>query len=127
MKPPYRRVRLWHPEWVLDDIVVADSHRERRLGLNLPGTRAILLHTASIHTFTMREPIRVTPVGDDGRVGPSLLVRPRRIRSFPDRTWILESYVDIDRPPQGIVVQVLPSGFDVRDTHTLRNTDREPL
>jgi hypothetical protein len=127
MKLPYRRVRLWHPEWVLDDVVVAHSHRERRLGLNLPGASSILLHAASVHTFTMREQIRVTPIGDDGRVGRSSLIRPGRIRSFPDRTWILESYVDIDCPPQGIVVQVLPSGFDVRDTHTLRNTDREPL
>ena len=127
MKVPYRRVRLWHPEWVLDDVVVAHSHRERRLGLNLPGTRAILLHTASVHTFTMRVPIRVTPVSDGGRVGPSLLVPPRSIRSFPDRTWILESLAYIDIPARGIVVQVLPSGFDVRVTHTLRNTDREPL
>ena len=127
MKPSYRRVRLWHPEWVLDDVVVADSHRKRLLGLNLPGTRAILLYTASVHTFTMRVPIRVTPIGDDGRVGPSLLVPPRRIRSFPDRTWILESFVDIEGPARGIVVQVLPSGFDVRVTHTLRNADREPL
>ena len=118
---------MWHPEWVLDDVVVADSHRRRLLGLNLPGTRAILLHTASVHTFTMRVPIRVTRIGDDGRVGPSLLVPPRRIRRFPDRTWILESFVDIDGPARGIVVQVLPSGFDVRVTHTLRNADREPL
>jgi hypothetical protein len=127
MKLPYRRARLWHPEWVLDDVVVAQSHRERRLGLNLPGASSILLHAASVHTFTMREQIRVTPIGDDGRVGPSSLVRPRRIRSFPARTWILESFVDTDRPPQGAVLQVLPSGFDVRDTHTLRNADREPI
>jgi hypothetical protein len=127
MKPSYRRVRLWHPEWILDGVVVADSHRERRLGLNLPGARAILLHTASIHTFTMREPIRVTPVGDDGRIGPSSLVRPGRIRLFRGRTWILESFVDVDCPPQGAVVRVLPSGFDARDTHTLRNADREPI
>jgi hypothetical protein len=127
MKLRYRRVRLWHPEWVLDDVVVAHSHRERRLGLNLPGTRALLLYAASVHTFTMRVPIRVTPVGDSGRVGRSSLVLPRRIRSFPGRTWILESFDDTDRPPQGAVVQVLPSGFDVRDTHTLRNADREPI
>jgi hypothetical protein len=127
MKPPYRRVRLWHPEWVLDDVVVADSHRQRRLGLNLPGTRAILIYTASVHTFTMREPIRVTPVGGDGRVGPSSIVRLGRVRFFRGRTWVLESFIDINRPPQGIVVRVLPSEFDVRVTHTLRNTDWQPI
>ena len=124
MKPTYRRVLLWHADWMLDEVVVAVSSRVRLFGLNLPGVRGILLHTSSIHTFTMREPIRVTPIGADGRAGRSAVVPQGRIRAFPERTWILESFPDIDGPPAGMVLRVLPSGFDVRNTHTLRNSDR---
>ena len=127
MKPTYRRVLLWHTDWMLDEVVVAVSRRARFSGLNLPGVRGILLYTASIHTLTMREPIRVTPIGADGRAGPSEIVPPGRIKPFPDRTWILESFPDIDRPPAGMVLRVLPSGFDVRNTHTLRHSDRKPV
>jgi hypothetical protein len=127
MKPAYRRVLLWHVEWMLDEIVVAGTHRARLFGLNLRGVRAILMYTASIHTFTMREPIRVTQISSAGRVGYSEVVQPRQVMSFPERTWVLESSVDIDGPPAGVVVRVLPSGFDVRDTHTLRYADRKPI
>ena len=118
---------MFYDGWMIDDVVVADSHRVRLLGLSLPGVRAILIRSASIHTFTMSEPIRLTPIGDVGHVGRSLLVPPRRVRSFPRRTWILESFAEIDAPPAGVVLRVLPSGFNVRNTHTLRHPDREPI
>jgi hypothetical protein len=118
---------LWHPDWTLDDVVVADSHRIRLLGLRSSGVTAVLLRTGSLHTFTMREPIRLTPLGSTGRVGHSAVVKPRRVVSFPRLSWILETSLNIDGPPAGIVVRVLPSGFDVRDIHTLRHTDREPI
>jgi len=127
MKPAYRRVLLSHGDWWIDGVVVADSHLARLLGLNLPGVRAILLHTGSIQTFTVREQIRVTPIGDDGLVGRSLIVPPRRVAFFPGRTWILESFPELDAAPVGVTLRVLPSGFDVRNTHTLRHPDWEPI
>ena len=127
MKLAYRRVLLYHPGWMLDEVVVASSHRDKLFGLHLPGVRAILLRTSSMHTFTMRDPIRVTQIGDSGLVGTSSVVPPRRLRTLPRAVWILETSPDIDGPTSGIVLQVLPSGSDVRNTHTVRHSDRKPI
>jgi hypothetical protein len=127
MKPAYRRVLLFHGGWMIDGVVVADSHRARLLGLNLPGVRAILIRSNSVHTFTMRRPIRLTPIGEGGDVGVSVIAPPRRVLLFPAPTWILESFVEIDAPPAGVVLRVLPSGSDGRNTHTLRHPDRESI
>jgi len=112
---------------MLEDVVVADTYRARFRGLNLPGVTAILLHTSSVHTFTMRQPIRVTLIGDGGRVGESMVLEPRRIASIRGRMWVLETSIHMAAPCAGIVVHALPSGIDVRDTHTLRNPDRKPI
>ena len=127
MKSAYRRVLLSHGDWWIDDVVVANTYRSRLIGLNLRGVNALLIRTTSIHTFTMRESIRVTSIAPDGRVGASLVMPPRRVVAFPEPVWVLESPVDIDGPPAGVVLRVLPSGFDVRDTHTLRHPDRESI
>ena len=126
MMSSYRRVLLWHHEWELDGVVVATSVGTRLRGLNLPGVSAVLLNTASVHTFSVSRPIQVTSIDQRGEVVASSTMKPRRVAKFPNGGWILETELDVSPPPPGFVLLVLPSRHDARNTHALWNADWEP-
>jgi len=122
---PYRRIALHHPLWNLEDVVVADTPRSRLMGLNLSNVSALVVRSASIHTYSMRHPIRVTEIDDGGRVIRVRMLPVRRIVFFRSARWILETGMDVPPPPEGITLQVLLSPLNGRITHAVRYTDRE--
>ncbi len=125
MTRPYRRIALHHELWTLEDVIIADSHRSRLMGLNLEGVSALVVWCASIHTFSMRRPIRVSEIDAAGRVTRVRVVPVRRILFFRSTRWILETETDVPAPPEGITLQVLLSPVNGRNTHAVRHPDRE--
>lgn len=109
MHAPYRRVNLSASGWRLDGVAIPSTFTGRLRGLGLRHVRAVLLHAGSAHTFGMRLPIRMVPVGADGRAHRSSLVPPRSVRRFPGAAWILEMPASFVPPPRGARIVVVPS------------------
>ena len=126
MTSTYRRIDLRHDDWFLRGVVVADSHRVRRVGVRSRDVTALLLWAASVHTFALKRPIHLTSISREGEVGEGRLVPPRRLLAFRTARWILETPATVAFPPPGSTLVVLPSDLDDRHTHHLRNPDRQP-
>ena len=109
MTARYRRVTLSSAGWQLERVAVPLSFSGRLRGLRRRRVDAVLLPSASAHTYGMRIPIRMVPVGSDGTVHRSSVVPPRAIRRFRDASWILELPASAVPPPRGARLTVVPS------------------
>ena len=71
--------------------------------------RVLALRTTSVHTFGMREPLKVVAVDREGTVIANVVVPPRRIVWNRGAHWIIEMSVSEPGPEVGSVVPALPS------------------
>ncbi len=107
MSVPYRRVGLRCGTWTVDDVELAFGFRERLSGMRRKDIDTVLLPVRSIHTWGMREPIRVVAIDASGIVIATVIVSPRSVVRWTTARWILEVPEWVPPPPIGHVCTVL--------------------
>jgi hypothetical protein len=120
----YLRLNLLWESGALDGVVAVSGFTDRLLGIRRPDVSSVLLWTSSVHTFGLKDPIRVVTLTDDGVVAARSIVPPRRVHRRSGRGWILEMSTSIEAPPLGTRIIALPS-HHVRNLCPVRNADRQ--
>jgi len=104
---PYRRVGLRCGDWAFDDISLAVGFSARLVGMRRKDIDAVLLPVRSIHTWGMRQPIRVIGIDASGVVIATAVVGPRSVVRWKVARWILELPEGVPPPPIGHACTVL--------------------
>ena len=108
---PKRRVGVAAAGWCREDVGLPGRGAPSWRGLRpRPAGRAILLRTRSVHTFGMRERLRVVTLDRNGVVLSNRVVGPRRLVWEPTASWILELDADDPGPDVGSALSLLASG-----------------
>ena len=107
MSVPYRRVDLRCRGWAVDDVRLAVGFRARLVGMRRKDIDTVLLPVRSVHTWGMRDAIRVIAIDAAGVVIGTAIVGPRSVVRWKGARWILEVPDGIPPPPIGHVFTVL--------------------
>ena len=107
MSVPYRRVGFRCGGWAIDDIRLAVGFRARLVGVRRKDIDTMLLPVRSIHTWGMRQPIRVIGIDASGVVIATAVVGPRSVVRWTAARWILEVPEEVPPPPIGHACTVL--------------------
>lgn len=98
--------------WQSAPIRVAVGRRMRRLGLTPnPGPFGLLIRTASIHSFGMREPLGWVALDDHGVVLAAGTLPPNRVLAIRGARFILEQSPRFGLPMPGESTRAVPHGL----------------
>ncbi len=112
------------PGWVMADVLVAQTHRERRQGVRL-GHDRVLIRTSSVHGCGLVQPLGLIGLDASGRVSAVERLDPGTFIRIPGAAWILELPIDKPAPNLGSQLAIYPRGCD-RQTDTMWDSDRQP-
>ena len=91
------------PVW---EVPVARGFRERLFGLHSPGVNRIAFTTTSVHTFGLREPIRVVVCGDDMEVVDVRTLPPNRLMWARAASMLIELDLESEVPLVGATLEL---------------------
>lgn len=91
--------------WTSPPTLLAETRRDRRRGLRPAAPHGIIIETRSVHGFGMCHDLTVLGLDGAGVIVDVRTLRPRRIVSMRDATWIVELPPGSPTPLAGVRLQ----------------------
>ncbi len=109
--------------WVCEDVLVAETMRQRLLGV-MRGPNRVLLRTRFVHGFGLPYAIKLVGIDAHGVVVRTSLLEPARLVSASSAHWVLELPLCDPLPEEGSRLSIYPQR-SARQTHSLCDSNRQ--
>jgi hypothetical protein len=109
---------------VADGVLLAESRRDRRLGV-LTSYSRVLIRTRSVHSHGLTEPLLVVGLDGQGTVASQRCLYPKTMLLLPGAVWILELPIEDVGPEVGERLNLYARRCE-RQADDLWNTNRQP-